>query len=85
MVKTNRHQYRNISFNNIGGIPLPAHANFNDPDINSGASAVETARSRLLPINFDVAAFIGALKTCTNKELGSYFPGSCSGGGGSSW
>jgi hypothetical protein len=68
-----------------GGIKngwIEARSESNDPDVNSGASDVETKRSRLLPINFDVAAFIGALKTCTNKELGSYFPGSCSGGGG---
>ena len=49
-----------------------------DADGNTG---VETARSRLLPINVDVAALLGALQDCTNGELGSYFPGTCGVGG----
>jgi hypothetical protein len=46
-----------------------------------GNSAVETKRSRMLPINFDVLAFIDALQTCApgQSELGSYFPGTCTG------
>lgn len=34
-----------------------------------------TARARILPVNFDVAALATALGTTTNKELGSYFDG----------
>jgi hypothetical protein len=49
------------------------------PSGGPGNTAVETQRSRMLPINFDVAAFIDALQTCAvgQKELGFYFPGSC--------
>jgi len=47
----------------------------------AGESPVETDRSRLLPINFDVAALTGALHTCTSGELGSHFPGTCTGSG----
>lgn len=60
---------------------IEARSESDDPDVSGGASPVEVARSRLLPVNFDVAAFIGALKTCTGGELGEHFPGSCNGGG----
>jgi hypothetical protein len=60
---------------------MEARSESTDPDVNEGASAEEVARSRLLPLNFDVAAFIAALKDCTAGELGSYFPGTCGGGG----
>jgi hypothetical protein len=46
-----------------------------------GNSAVETKRSRMLPINFDVLAFLDALQTCApgQNELGSHFRGTCTG------
>ncbi len=42
---------------------------------------VERDRSRILPINVDIAALQAALADCTRGELGSYFPGTCGGGG----
>ncbi len=48
---------------------------------SNGNTNTETKRSRLLPINVDVAALVGALQDCTNGELGSYFPGTCGAGG----
>lgn len=60
---------------------IEARSESTDPDVNEGASAEEVARSRLLPLNFNVAAFLAALKDCTAHELGSYFPGSCGAGG----
>ena len=52
-----------------------------DVVVTGGPSATETKRSRMLPINFDVAALLGALQDCTDGELGSYFglPGACGG------
>jgi hypothetical protein len=48
---------------------------------DAGNTAVETKRSRILPINFDVLAFIDALQTCApgQNELGKYFTGTCTG------
>ncbi|MDP2339525.1 MAG: hypothetical protein Q8O67_01095 [Deltaproteobacteria bacterium] len=56
-----------------------------EDDVTGGVSATETKRSRMLPINFDVAAFLGALQDCNDGELGSFFtipgaPGGCGGG-----
>ncbi len=45
-----------------------------DPTAGSGQTSDESQRSRMLPINFDVLAFLDALKTCgPGKELGTYF------------
>jgi hypothetical protein len=52
---------------------IEARSESSDPDVNSGASPVEVARSRILPLNFDVAAFIAALNDTSSGELGSYF------------
>jgi hypothetical protein len=60
---------------------IEARSESDDPDGNGGASPVEVERSRLLPVNFDVAAFIGALKDCNRGELGEHFSGSCNGSG----
>ena len=49
-----------------------------NPDTGDGASALEKKRAKILPVNFDVAAFIEAMQTCTGNEIGSYFPGNCS-------
>jgi hypothetical protein len=63
---------------------IEARSESTDPDFpaTQGASPEEVRRSRLLPLNFDVAAFIAALHDCSANELGSYFPGSCGGGAG---
>jgi hypothetical protein len=63
---------------------IEARSESPDPDLaaTGGASPEEVARSRLLPLNFDVAAFIAALKDCSGDELGAYFPGSCGVGAG---
>ncbi len=62
-----------------------ARTGFLDPQImdkpNYETVDVRIKRSRVLPLNFDVRAFRAALKTCANGELGSYFPGTCSGTG----
>lgn len=42
----------------------------------------EEGLARVLPVNLDVAALQAALKDCTPGELGSYFPGTCTDGGG---
>jgi hypothetical protein len=44
-----------------------------ESDSPAGASTVETNRSRILPLNFDVAAFIAALNDTSPGELGSHF------------
>jgi hypothetical protein len=49
---------------------IEARSESNAPD---GASPDEVARSRILPLNFDVAAFIAALNDTSSGELGSYF------------
>ncbi|HEY1098864.1 MAG TPA: hypothetical protein VGF99_08040 [Myxococcota bacterium] len=36
-------------------------------------------RANVLPMNIDVAALQNALADCSGRELGSYFPGTCSG------
>ena len=41
----------------------------------------EEGLARVLPVNFDMAAFQAALQDCSPGELGSYFPGTCSGFG----
>jgi hypothetical protein len=63
---------------------IEARSESSDPDFaaTGGASPEEVARSRLLPLNFDVAAFIAALHDCSGRELGSYFPGTCGAAGG---
>jgi hypothetical protein len=48
----------------------------------TGVTRDERDRSRILPINLDVAALQAALADCTEGELGSYFPGTCNPGGG---
>jgi hypothetical protein len=49
--------------------------------LGSGVTRNERDRSRILPINLDVAALQAALADCTVGELGSYFPGTCTGTG----
>lgn len=49
---------------------IEARSESNAPD---GASPDEVARSRILPLNFDVAAFIAALNDTSSGELGSHF------------
>ncbi len=44
-------------------------------------SKFKSDRGKMLPLNFDVAAFQAALADCTGSELGSYFPGTCNGSG----
>ena len=41
----------------------------------------EEGLARVFPVNFDMAAFQAALQDCGPGELGSYFPGTCSGFG----
>jgi hypothetical protein len=42
-----------------------------------GITTAERDRSRLLPVNIDVAALQAALADCSGGELGSYFPKTC--------
>lgn len=60
---------------------LEVRSETDDGEAGAGETAVETNRSRMLPINFDIAALTGALHTCTAGELGSHFPGTCTGSG----
>jgi hypothetical protein len=50
--------------------------------LGSGVTLNERDRARILPMNFDVAAFQAALADCSVGELGSYFPGTCVSGSG---
>jgi hypothetical protein len=52
-----------------------------DP-FGTGVTRNERDRSRILPINIDVAALQAALADCSTGELGSYFPGTCGAAGG---
>lgn len=52
--------------------------------LGTGSIAVtqhEERLARVLPVNFDMAAFQAALQDCSPGELGSYFPGTCGAGG----
>jgi hypothetical protein len=42
--------------------------------VNNGTASVSTPRGRVLPLNFDVGAFIDALQDTSAGELGSHFP-----------
>jgi hypothetical protein len=46
-----------------------------------GVTIDERNRSRILPVNVDVAALQAALADCSAGELGSYFPKTCNGTG----
>ena len=63
-----------------GWLEVRSEENGADPG-GDGSSATETARSRVLPINFDIAGLSAALQNCNKGELGSYFPATCSGTG----
>ena len=66
-----------MSLNKDQTTPTPKALN-----IGTGVTQNERDRSRILPINVDVAALQAALADCTRGELGSYFPGTCGGGRG---
>ncbi len=51
-------------------------------NMGDGVTDNERDRSRILPINIDLAALQAALKDCAVGELGSYFPKTCSGASG---
>ena len=55
---------------------------FRDGHAQNRFSGTSTdGQANILPINIDVAALQNALATCTGKELGSHFPGSCEASG----
>ena len=43
-------------------------------DVKSGSANTNVSKGRILPMNFDVGAFVEALKDTTIGELGSHFP-----------